>query len=73
MAAVQPEPWLRTLITTTTTTTINNNNNLRRFGTKFVFVLAKKYQQSLRFHFWSVSVRDFLLSVSYFESIRSGI
>jgi hypothetical protein len=29
MAAVQPEPWLRALITTTTTT--NNNNNNWRF------------------------------------------
>jgi hypothetical protein len=28
MAAVQPEPWLRALITTTTTTTNNNNNTL---------------------------------------------
>jgi hypothetical protein len=27
MGAVQPEPWLRALITTTTTTTNNNNNN----------------------------------------------
>jgi hypothetical protein len=27
MAAVQPEPWLRALITTTTTTNNNNNNN----------------------------------------------
>jgi hypothetical protein len=26
MAAVQPEPWLRALITTTTTTNNNNNN-----------------------------------------------
>jgi hypothetical protein len=27
MAAVQPERWLRALITTTTTTTTTNNNN----------------------------------------------
>jgi hypothetical protein len=27
MAAVQPEPWLRALITTTTTTTTTTNNN----------------------------------------------
>jgi hypothetical protein len=27
MAAVHPEPWLRTLITTITTTTTTNNNN----------------------------------------------
>jgi hypothetical protein len=27
MAAVQPEPWLRALITTTTTINNNNNNN----------------------------------------------
>jgi hypothetical protein len=31
MAAVQPEPLLRALITTTTTTTSNNNNNFGRF------------------------------------------
>jgi hypothetical protein len=27
MVAVQPQPWLRALITTTTTTTTTNNNN----------------------------------------------
>jgi hypothetical protein len=27
MAAVQPEPWLRALITTTTNNNKNNNNN----------------------------------------------
>jgi hypothetical protein len=27
MAAVQPEPWIRALITTTTTNNKNNNND----------------------------------------------
>jgi hypothetical protein len=30
MAAVQPEPWLRALITTTTTN--NNNNNSKQYN-----------------------------------------
>jgi hypothetical protein len=33
MAAVQPEPWFRALITTTTTTTTPNNNNNHRVAT----------------------------------------
>jgi hypothetical protein len=35
MAAVQPEPWLRALITTTTT---NNNNNVPQQFSSLFFV-----------------------------------
>jgi hypothetical protein len=42
MAAVQPETWLRALITTTTTTTTtNNNNNNTSFMRDFQASVAK--------------------------------
>jgi hypothetical protein len=40
MAAVQPEPWLRALITTTTTT---NNNNPPGFDPRTVQPIVIRY------------------------------
>jgi hypothetical protein len=50
MAAVQPEPWLRALITTTTT----NNNNNNYISTEFACRPKLELKRGICFSFTAV-------------------